>query len=142
MLGYYHSNVLRSIDNIYNWIVLFEGAGRQHPPGYSKLRLGRSELKNWLEGLEAQRVLSFLLFTLKKLLGNSPSPFLPGRGCGKERFYGTTWSTTNCPLGEQQKAFVLSQGFRNVRRADFTIPGKRVKSNKKARIKERDQMVS
>lgn len=29
MLEYYHSNVLSQADNIYNWVVLSERAGRQ-----------------------------------------------------------------------------------------------------------------
>lgn len=77
-------------------------AGRQCSPVHLvhlKLSLGRSHLKNELEDLEAQRVFSFLLFTLKKLLGNSPSPFLRGRGYGEERFYGTTWRTTQLSFG-------------------------------------------
>lgn len=98
MLGYYHSNVLRSADNIYNWIVLSAEAGRQGSPGHLKLKLGRSDLNNWHEGLETQRVFSFLLFTVKKLLGNSPIPLLSGKGC-EEQFYGTTWSTTKLSLG-------------------------------------------
>lgn len=59
-------------------------AGRQCSLVHLVLSLGRSHLKNKLADLEAQRVFSFLLFTLKKLLGNSPSPFLPGRAYGEE----------------------------------------------------------
>lgn len=58
MLGYYRLNVLRSADDIYNRIVLSEGAGGQLSPGLLKLKLGSSDPNNWLEGLRVQRIFS------------------------------------------------------------------------------------
>ena len=65
MLEYYHSSVLRRADNIYNRIVLSQAAGRQADPQADlKVRLGRSDLSNWLEGLEAQRVFFSFFFSM------------------------------------------------------------------------------
>lgn len=67
MLGYYHSNVPRSTDNIYNRIVLSQGgwAGRQGSLGHLKLRL-RNDLNNQLKGLGAQSVFSSSFFSLSR----------------------------------------------------------------------------
>lgn len=47
----------------------------------------------------------------------------------------------SCPLGEQHKALVLNQQFRNLRREDHTIPDRGVKPNQKAKMKERPNEV-
>lgn len=69
MLGYYHSNVLRSTDNIYNQIVLSEG-GRQVPlPKPFEAEARRSDLNNWLKRLGARRVFSSFSFRCQETPG-------------------------------------------------------------------------
>lgn len=90
MLGYYHSNVLRGADNIYNQIVLSEG-GRQVPlPRPFEAEPGRSDLNNWLKGLGAWRVFSSFLFSLSRdsWVMIPPRPLKKGmRGGGKQWFF-------------------------------------------------------
>lgn len=66
MLGYCHSNVLRSADNIYNRIILSEGGRQAALPRPFEAEAGRSDLNNWLKGLGAQRVFSSFFFLLSR----------------------------------------------------------------------------
>lgn len=92
MLGYYHSNVLRSTDNIYNRIVLSEGGRQAALPRPFEAEAGRSDLNNWLKGLGAQRVFSSFLFSLSRdsWVIILPQPSRKGMLGGEEQFYGTS----------------------------------------------------
>lgn len=101
MLEYYHSNVLRSADNIYNRIVLSQAAGTQRSPGPLKLRVGRNDLSNWLEGLGAQCVFSSLFFSMSRYSWEITLPlsFREG-GAMRSNFMGQVKLQPNCPLGK------------------------------------------